>query len=142
MRITNKKSLTGDHNWIHKYDAKERGSPFEDAIAHGLLTLSFTPTMLYEVIMRNFNALPLKQMKSTVNYGYDKIRFISPVLVNNSIRGKFEIKSVLKNDNQNSIRIIWQITIETKHRDSEEIKQAAIVENVALINYKSFKPPK
>ncbi|ETO36360.1 nodulation protein n [Reticulomyxa filosa] len=134
--------LTGDHNWIHKYDAKERGSPFDDTVAHGLLSLSFTPTMLYEVMMSDFHVLPLKNMKSNVNYGYDKIRFISPVLANNSIRGKFQIKSVSKNEHQNAVRVVWIISIETKHRDTNQIKQAVLVEYVTLFIYNSFKSSK
>src|SRR5918998_3713024 len=66
---------TGDHQWIHvDPDRARRESPFGGPIAHGYLTLSLIPTLLPEV-------LTARGFKMDVNYGANKIRFMSPVPV-------------------------------------------------------------
>eukprot|EP01083_Nonionella_stella_P254301 873997_1 len=75
--------LTVDHNWIHKKGAGKKGSPFGDTIAHGLLTLSMLLRFVYQVTAKYANDMSLNQIQSDVNYGFDKVRFIGPVFVDN-----------------------------------------------------------
>lgn len=66
--------VTGDHQWIH-VDAERaaREAPGGTTIAHGLLTLSLLPAMRAEL------CLVPDGTGRTLNYGYDRIRFLAPV---------------------------------------------------------------
>jgi acyl dehydratase len=70
---------TGDHQWIHVDPERAAQGPFGGAIAHGYLTLSLAPTLLNEVV-------ELEGIKMGVNYGCNKVRFISPVPVGKAVR--------------------------------------------------------
>ena len=64
---------TGDRQWIHiDVERAERESPYRTPIAHGFLTLSLLPIAVYEL----FAGL---KAKKSINYGLDRVRFISPV---------------------------------------------------------------
>jgi acyl dehydratase len=64
---------TGDRQWIHiDVERAERESPYRTPIAHGFLTLSLMPIAVYEL----FAGL---KAKKSINYGLDRVRFISPV---------------------------------------------------------------
>ena len=71
---------TGDHQWIHVdvQRAKEE-SPFGGPIAHGYLTLSLVSALSAQII-------EAKGFRMGVNYGADRIRFVSPVPVGARIR--------------------------------------------------------
>ncbi|MFD1746909.1 MaoC family dehydratase [Rhizobium helianthi] len=77
---------TLDHQFIHtdpERAAKE--SPFGGTIAHGFLTLSLLSAM-------NYAALPkIREQTMGLNYGFDKIRFGSPVKVGKRVRGRFTL---------------------------------------------------
>jgi acyl dehydratase len=77
--------VTNDHNYIHVDLEKAAQSPMGGTIAHGLLTLSMLPPMLHEVITAK------SKFRMSVNYGYDKIRFLTPVRSNKRIRGRFKV---------------------------------------------------
>jgi acyl dehydratase len=82
--------VTSDHQWIHTDPARAAASPFGSTIAHGLLTLSLGPAMLYEV-------LPLENIDGIVfglNYGYEKVRFPAPVPVGSRVRLRLSIGGV------------------------------------------------
>jgi len=76
---------TGDHQFIHVDPERARATPFGGTIAHGLLTLSMLPVMAAEVI-----PFPTG-MKLGVNYGYNKIRFVTPVRSGQRIRGRITL---------------------------------------------------
>jgi acyl dehydratase len=81
---------TGDHQWIHVDPERAAASPFGGTIAHGLLTLSIGPALLYEL-------LPLEGIKGIVfglNYGYDKVRFPSPLPSGKRIRMRLTLGGV------------------------------------------------
>jgi NADPH:quinone reductase len=78
---------TLDFQWIHlDVERAKTESPFGQTVAHGLLSLSLTPYFSYQL-------LKIESAKLFVNYGYNKVRFISPVLSGQRIR----LKTVLKN---------------------------------------------
>ena len=70
---------TGDHQWIHVDPERARSGPFGGPIAHGYLTLSLIPVLLSQVVRTDGVAMG-------VNYGTNKVRFPSPVLVGSRIR--------------------------------------------------------
>lgn len=73
-RINAFADCTGDHQWIHvDVERAKRESPFGTTIAHGYLTLSLLPAMQYEL-----NTIP-DGVQAALNYGSEKVRFITPV---------------------------------------------------------------
>ena len=70
--------LTGDHQWIHvDVERARRESPFGTTIAHGFLTLSLLPRLTAGA--RTRAAYEVTGQGNVVNYGSDKLRFLSPV---------------------------------------------------------------
>lgn len=80
---------TDDHQFIHvdpERAAKE--TPFGGTIAHGFLSLSLLSTLAYE-------ALPsLEGANMGINYGFDNVRFITPVKTGSRVRARFVLKKV------------------------------------------------
>jgi acyl dehydratase len=70
---------TGDHQWIHVDPERAKAGPFGAPIAHGFLTLSLAVTFWTEL-------LEVDDVTTKVNYGLDKVRFISPVKVGARVR--------------------------------------------------------
>ncbi len=82
---------TIDHQWIHvDPERAARETPFGGTIAHGFLTLSLGSAFVYEVV----GALPGQVMG--INYGFEKLRFLSPVPAGARVRGRFTLKEVRK----------------------------------------------
>jgi acyl dehydratase len=80
--------LSGDHQWIHVDPQRAKSdSPYGTTIAHGNLTLSMVDGFREQLISSSGFALG-------VNYGWNKIRFPSPVPVDSKIRAKAEVVSV------------------------------------------------
>jgi acyl dehydratase len=77
--------VTEDHQFIHVDVDKAKATPFGGTIAHGFLTLSMISAMIED-------AVPLVAgLIHSVNYGLDRIRFVSPVGAGERIRGRFEL---------------------------------------------------
>ena len=83
--------VTLDFAPIHVDPVFAATGPFGGTIAHGLLTLSLLPVLTSSVTAR-----PEQPPGKTagVNYGFDKVRFVSPVHVNSQIRGHVTISGV------------------------------------------------
>lgn len=79
---------TKDHQWIHVDVEKAAKGPFGKTIAHGYLTLSHVTFFGYQV--------PLNMEGSTmsINYGLDRVRFISPVVCGAKIRDRIVLTSM------------------------------------------------
>jgi acyl dehydratase len=76
---------TDDHQFIHTDPVRAAETPYGGTIAHGFLTLSLLSAM-------NFNCLPkIREQTMGINYGFDKVRFMSPVRCNKRIRGSFTL---------------------------------------------------
>jgi len=72
---------TGDRQWIHvDVERAGRETPFGTTIAHGYLTLSLVAVMSYEI-----GAAP-EGASMSINYGLDKLRFLSPVRAGSRVR--------------------------------------------------------
>jgi acyl dehydratase len=70
---------TGDHQWIHVDPERAAGGPFGGPIAHGYLTLSLVIPMWAEL-------LAITGVGVAVNYGLNRVRFVSPVRVGSNVR--------------------------------------------------------
>ena len=81
QRINEFAACTGDKQWIHvDVERARRESPFGTTIAHGYLTLSLLPVMQQSV-----GTLPVG-VTAALNYGADRVRFITPVKAGARIR--------------------------------------------------------
>jgi len=78
---------TDDHQWIHIDPERAKDGPFGGPIAHGFLSLSLTVKFWSELF-------DLEDVRTKVNYGLDKVRFVSPVAVGARIRGGAVIAEV------------------------------------------------
>ena len=77
---------TDDHQFIHVDPERAVAeTPFGGTIAHGFLSLSLLSAMAYETIP------PIKEAGIGVNYGFDRIRFASPVRSGARIRARFKL---------------------------------------------------
>lgn len=85
-RINTFADVTEDQQFIHIDPARAAQTPFGGTIAHGFLTLSMLSIMAED-------AVPLPEgLIHTVNYGFERIRFIAPVMSGARIRGQFTLK--------------------------------------------------
>ncbi|EJF76010.1 MaoC family dehydratase [Bartonella alsatica] len=99
---------TDDHQWIHVDEEKAKKTSFGGTIAHGFLTLSLLSTLAYE-------ALPeLEGTTMGINYGFDKIRFISPVKTGTRVRARFVLNDA---DIRPSGRVVfhYEVTVEIEN---------------------------
>ena len=83
-RINAFADCTEDHQFIHVNPEMAKMTPFGGTIAHGLLTLSMLPKLM-ETASDKF------ETKMSVNYGFDKVRFLTPVRSGSRVRGHFKL---------------------------------------------------
>jgi len=104
-RINKFAEATGDEQWIHVDTARAvRESPGGKTIAHGLLSLSLIPMLVREVI-------GLKVVKNTLNYGANKVRYLTPVPAGSRLRGRVEVIAA-QDVPPNALRVTYKVTIE------------------------------
>jgi acyl dehydratase len=85
-RIDRFAEVTGDRQWIH-VDVERARREIGGPIAHGLLTLSLLPVLTAA-------ALGFRGITRGLNYGFDRVRFISPVPAGARIRSRHVLKAV------------------------------------------------
>ncbi|AVM64038.1 MaoC family dehydratase [Dietzia cinnamea] len=103
-RIDGFAELTGDHQWIHVDPARAADSPFGSTIAHGLYSLSRTPAFLEEL-------MAFDGFAHSLNYGYDKVRFIHPLPVDSRIRMRATLTSV-EETAPGAVKVVTTLTVE------------------------------
>jgi acyl dehydratase len=97
---------TGDHQWIHiDVERAKKESPFGGPIAHGYLTLSLAPVLLPQAVVTT-------GFKMGVNYGCNKVRFMSPVPVGAKLR--MGVKIVGCDDIAGGVQTTYELTFETE----------------------------
>jgi acyl dehydratase len=116
-RIDGFADATLDHQFIHVNPEQAKTTSFGGTIAHGLLSLSLLPHFA-----KNF-AIKIEGAEMALNYGFDRVRFISPVGVSSEVRALSRIVDVYEK-NPGQIVIKFDITIEIKGEE----KPALVVE--------------
>ncbi len=120
-RIDRFADATGDHNWIHVDPRRAAAeTPFGATIAHGFLTLSLLPMLLYRIY-------DLKPRKMSLNYGLDRVRFMTPVPVDSRVRGILVFNRTAE-EAGNRLKLFGTMTIE---REGAE-KPACVADFVTL----------
>jgi acyl dehydratase len=78
---------TGDHQFIHVNPQMAAMTPFGGTIAHGFLVLSLMPLLSSKVA----DAPSIEGVKMGINYGGNKVRFVTPVRSGSKVRGRFKL---------------------------------------------------
>ena len=112
--------VTGDHQWIHVDEERAAEGPYGATIVHGFFTLALIPKFSSEVFT-------IEGVSIRVNYGLNKVRFLQPVVVGSRLRGKVEVKDVIRGEK--GTQVILKQTIEI---DGQE-RPACIAEVVTLL---------
>jgi acyl dehydratase len=94
---------TGDHQWIHVDVERAKAGPFGGPIAHGYLTLSLGPALYPQVVQ-------IGGFSMGVNYGANKIRFPSPVMVGSNLR--LGVKLLAVDDIAGGAQLTMEFTFE------------------------------
>ena len=106
---------TEDHQFIHVNPEAAKATPFGGTIAHGFLTLSMLSAMM--------EALEKPAVQMSINYGFNKVRFLSPVKSGKRIRGHFKL---LELDEKRPGQ--WHQTVEVTVEIEGEDKPALLAE--------------
>jgi len=86
-RVQQFADATGDHQWIHLDTERAKTGPFGGTIAHGYLTLSLGPLLLPQIWR-------VEGVTMGVNYGANRVRFMSPVPVGSRLRAGAKLLEV------------------------------------------------
>src|SRR5690349_10318891 len=111
---------TGDHQWIHVDVDRAKEGPFGGTIAHGYLTLSLIPWLGSRVF-------GLETPGAKLNYGVNKVRFPSPVLVGSRVRARVSVGAVADIPAGKQLTMAYVIEIEGQD------KPACVAETVVLL---------
>jgi len=112
---------TGDHQWIHvDVERAKREMPGGKTIAHGYLTLALVPRLASTL-------LKVEKRRHGLNYGSNKVRFISPVPAGSRIRLRQRIVNV-EDVAGNGVRATYEMTVEVEGQD----KPALVAETLSV----------
>lgn len=127
-RINQFADATEDRQWIHlDRERALRESPFGGTIAHGFLTLS----LISHLMQRAFHIR--EGVRLAVNYGLNRVRFVSPVRAGSRIRGRFQLLSW--RDLQQAFEATYACTMECEGSE----KPCCVAE--WIVRYYKQKPP-
>ncbi|MEX1281485.1 MAG: MaoC family dehydratase [Acidimicrobiia bacterium] len=110
---------TLDHQWIHIDPERAAAGPFGTTIAHGFLTLSLL------VHLQTQTELPVEGVRMAVNYGLDKVRFITPVPAGGRIRARRTVAEVTE-ASDGSVQVKSSVTVELEGAE----RPAAVAEPI------------
>ena len=121
--INNFAETTGDRQWIHvDVERAKRESPFGGPIAHGYLTLS-----MIAGLAQDLGVVPA-DAGAALNYGLDKVRFLTPVKAGARIRCRVELaEATMQGGPKTLVKMINTVEIEG------EAKPALIAETLAVL---------
>ena len=117
-RVDQFAAVTGDDQWIHVDTLRAAAGPFGTTVAHGHLTLSLLPVMLR-------TAFKIGDVRMTINYGLNRVRFPAPVPVGSRLRGHFKLLSF------EPISGGAQVVVEVTSEREGQSKPVCVAESVA-----------
>jgi len=110
---------TGDHQWIHVDPVRAADGPFGACIAHGYLTLSLVNLFMPQII-------EVRRVRMGVNYGADRVRFPSPVVVGSRVRGSGELIAA-EDTKDGAVQATVRVTVEIEGKD----RPACVVDTIS-----------
>jgi len=111
---------SGDDQWIHVDPERAAAGPFGGTIAHGFLTLSLIPFLVRDIYF-------VDGVRMAVNYGLNKVRFISPVKVGSRVRAVQVLDAV--DEVSGGLQVSSTITVELEG----SAKPAAVAETLTRL---------
>jgi acyl dehydratase len=117
-RVDQFAAVTGDDQWIHVDPVRAAAGPFGTTIAHGHLTLSLLPVMVR-------TAFKVGEVRMTVNYGLNRVRFPAPMPVGSRLRGHFKLLTF------EPIPGGAQVVVEVTTEREGHLKPVCVAESVA-----------
>jgi len=117
-------AVTADTQWIHVDRDRATGTAFGGTVVHGLLLLSLLPAFRYQI---TWAAEPPAM---TVHYGFDRVRFVHPVLTGASVRDRIVLSSM---EQRPGDRLFVKLThtLEVKGAD----RPACVAEELVLLSF-------
>jgi len=109
--------LISDHQFIHVDPERAKATPYGTTVAHGFLTLSVMGGLAGEVIPR------LAGTAMSINYGFDRIRFVAPVRSGRKVRAVVVLKQVEQLDST-AVSMAYEVTLEVE----DEQKPAVVAQ--------------
>ncbi len=114
-------AATNDHQWIHVDAGKAAAGPFGTTIAHGFLTLSLLVDLA--------PTLDVPGVRMGINYGLDRVRFITPVPVGSRIRARSKLVSA--DEVAGGVQVKSEVTVELEGAE----KPACVAETLARLYF-------
>jgi acyl dehydratase len=111
---------TDDHQWIHVDPQRAAAGPFGATIAHGYLSLALLAAFSPEVIA-------IEDVRMSINYGLDRVRFLTPVRVGSRVRSTASLLAATQTDA--GLRVTVRHTVEIEG----EAKPAMVADSIALV---------
>ena len=123
-RINKFAEATCDEQWIHVDQERARTEmPGGTTIAHGMLSLALAPMFIRSV-------MGLKGLRNTLNYGADRIRYLSPVPAGSKLRGRVSVAET-EDVPPDGLRVNYHLVIEV-----EGGKRPACVAELIALHYR------
>lgn len=111
---------TRDRQWIHVDEQRAARGPFGGTIAHGFMTLALIPGI-------GPRSAPPPGVRMTVNYGLERVRFVSPVLVGSRVRVRSELIEVT--ETPKGFKLKEKVTVELEG----SVRPACVAETLILL---------
>jgi len=113
-------TATGDDQWIHVDIERAKDGPYGTTIAHGYLTLSLFPVLLSDLWKLEGSSMGL-------NYGINRLRFLSPVTAGSRVRLKASIADATERS-PGRVQVTFALTVELEG----STKPALVAETVGM----------
>jgi acyl dehydratase len=110
-------AATGDRQWIHVDPDRARDGPFGETIAHGFLTLSLLPILFS-------TAFAIANVRMSINYGLNRVRFPAVLPAGSRIRGHFRLQKF--EPLEGGAQLVVEITMEREGH----VKPVCVAESV------------
>jgi acyl dehydratase len=119
-RIDGFAGVTGDDQFIHiDPERAEKETPFGGTIAHGYLLLSLLAPMGYEALP------PIEGVAHRINYGLDKVRFLTPVKPGSRLRAHYTLREVTARSEKEFL-LKNEVTVEIEGGDKPALYAEAL----------------
>jgi acyl dehydratase len=105
QRVNAFADATEDHQWIHVDPQRAAEGPFGTTIAHGFLTLSLLPYLVFQTYR-------VEGAGMTINYGVNKVRFPAPVPVGSMVRA--EVTLAEANEVSGGVQLVLRAAMQIK----------------------------
>jgi acyl dehydratase len=103
QRINTFADATDDWQWIHTDPERARREGAGATMAHGFMTLALLAPLFA-------TALTIGETRTSINYGLNRVRFISPVLSGERIRARFRLQEF--QPLESGVQLLWAVTME------------------------------